>query len=309
MMKRMIPNSPKGIPLPEAEGEYIYFTVEFNSFRDVSDSRTTAVRDRYEKALCECVLRLPESYSATGDPTQLVLFCHGSGGRVCAADNRIGGLTQVYGLTDYGYAVLDVNGSIPSGLSMGCPEHLQALYRAYQYAVRNYNLTDRVLIGGESMGGTTALNFLNTYPSIIIAAGLYYPRLNTDGVWVGDHYCKGTWDKMGKRPDGISPHERTIENYHFPSDAWCEENTIGFNPYRTRSFINSDGERVVIPPCPIKIWQGDADTIVDPVMAEEYVRSVRRGGCYIELRMMEGLEHGFHPTMLPELALWFHRFV
>ncbi len=308
--KRIVPKNSKGLPIPYAEGEYIFFDVEYNSFRDVSTASTADVRDRYESASCECVLCLPESYTDGGEKTQLVLFCHGAGGRVSAEDERVGGLAEVIGLLSHGFALLDVNGSIPSGLSMGSPEHIQALYKAYRYAIKHYNLTERVLVGGASMGGITSMNFLNTYPSLVLAAGLYYPRLNIDGVTVGEHYCIGTWDKVAKRPEGMSTRDLIKQNYHLEGDEWCEDNnTVGFNPYRTRSFINREGERVVIPPCPIKIWQGNADAVVDPVMTEEFVRSVRRGGCYIELHTLEGVEHVTTPTMREELALWFERFV
>ena len=74
-------------------------------------------------------------------------------------------------------------------------------------------------------------------------------------------------------------------------------------------FINQNGERVVIPPCPIKIWQGTADTVVDPVMVEEFVNSVRRSGSYIELRMLEGGVHKITDVMREEQLMWFNRFI
>ena len=306
--KKFAPKTKAGTAIESAYGEYIYFKVSYNSYRDTVRSCENEVTDKYIEDECECVLRLPDGYSEDGEPTPLVLFCHGAGGRVSAEDEMIGGLFDAYTLVKHGFAMLDVNGSTPSGLSLGCPEHICALYKAYRYAIRHYNLSERVLVGGASMGGTTAMNFINTYPSVVLAAGLFYPRINIDGVWVGGHYCIGTWDKTEKSKDGKSTHDRVREIYRFPEDKWCEENTIGFNPYRTRSFVNADGERVVIPPCPIKIWQGDADTTVDPVMIKEFVRSVHRGGCYIELHMLKDVAHSVVPVMRDELALWFERF-
>lgn len=84
---------------------------------------------------------------------------------------------------------------------------------------------------------------------------------------------------------------------------------MGFNPYLTRSFVGADGKRVVIPPCPIKVWQGTADTTVDPVMVTEFVESVRRGGCYIEYHLMEGVGHSASEAMRRELVMWFNRFI
>ena len=159
------------------------------------------------------------------------------------------------------------------------------------------------------MGGHTAMNFAHTFPGIVVALGLIYPRLNMDGVTVDGHYCIGTWDKYKVGADGKNTHDRIIEWYHFPSGEWYDKNTLGFNPYRTRSFINSDGERVVIPPCPIKIWRGNADKTVDPVMVEEFVNSVRRSGSYIEFHMLDGVGHKLSDIMKQEQLLWFNRFV
>ena len=159
------------------------------------------------------------------------------------------------------------------------------------------------------MGGTTAVNFSNTFPGIVVAMGLIYPRLNIDGVTVGDHYCIGTWDKTKHAEGKPSTHDRIVDIYRFPTPDWCEANTIGFNPHRTRSFVNQNGERVVFPPCPIKIWQGTADTTVDPVITEEFVNSVRRAGCYIEFHKLDGIAHKITPVMREEILMWFNRFI
>ena len=74
-------------------------------------------------------------------------------------------------------------------------------------------------------------------------------------------------------------------------------------------FINNDGERVVIPPCPIKVWQGTDDKTVDPVMVEEYVNSIRRSGSYVEFHKLEGVGHRANDAMRKELLMWFNRFV
>lgn len=308
--KCLIPKKKNGEPDGTVEREYIFFTVKFNNFREVSASEANEITDREVFDECECVLALPDSYSDSGEPTQLVISCHGAGSRVCAESEKIGGVAYASELIKNGFAALDINGSLPHGLTMGCPEHIFALYKAYKYAIRHYNLTERVLVAGASMGGTTALNFANAFPSIVLSLGLFFPRLNIDGVTVDGHYCIGTWDKNVRKAEDVpSTKERIVEVYRFPTNDWCEANTIGFNPYKTRSFINQNGECVIFPPCPIKIWQGTADTVVDPVMVEEYVNSIRRGGSYVELHKMEGVAHSINAVMKEELRIWFERFV
>ena len=303
----------KKIPSKTEEGrEYdcIFFKVKFNNFRDVSYSSANEVLDREEWDECECVLCLPDSYTDDGDETPLILSAHGAGSTVCEETNKTGGIAYCRECIKQGYAVLDVCGSQPHGLTMGCPEHIFALHKAYLYATKHYNLSKRVLVAGASMGGHTAMNFAHTFPGIVTALGLIYPRLNMDGVEIDGHYCIGTWDKDQRKDENTpSTKERVIEIYRFPDQEWYEPNTIGFNPYRTRSFVGVDGQRVVIPPCPIKIWQGTADTTVDPVMVREFVASVKRGGCYIELHELEGVAHRITPVMREELTMWLERFV
>lgn len=292
------------------EREYIFFKVKYNHFRDVSDSDEHVVRDREEWAEAECALALPKSYTDDGEETPLILSFHGAGSRVCQAEDMPGGVRYVTECIDAGYAALDVCGSEPHGTTMGCAEHIFAAYKAYRYAIKHYNLSEKVLLAGASMGGHVAMNFANMFPSLVTAIGIFYPRLNIDGVTVGDHYCIGTWDKALKKiAAGKQDNNSIVEIYRFPDDNWCELNTIGFNPHKSRSFINGDGERVMFPPCPIKIWQGDADTTVDPVMVQEFVNSVRRGGCYIELHMLHGVAHKISPVMRQELTMWFNRFI
>ena len=290
--------------------QIIFFKVTFNNFRDVSDSIANEVIDREELDVCECALCLPASYTDYGDETPLIISCHGAGSVVCEQSGRTGGIAYCSECTKQGYAVLDVCGSQPHGLTMGCPEHIFALHKAYLYAVKHYNLSKRVLVAGASMGGHTAMNFAHTFPGIVVALGLIYPRLNMDGVTVDGHYCIGTWDKIKKNENtGYSTRDRIIQCYRFPDDEWCKQNTVGFNPYLTRSYVGVDGKRVVIPPCPIKVWQGMEDTTVDPVMTIEFVESVRRSGSYIELHCMEGVAHKINDVMRTELAMWFNRFI
>lgn len=291
--------------------ECIYFTVRYNHFRDIDTSTTKEVRDREEWAECECVLCLPENYSPTGEETPLILSFHGAGSHVSAADDTVGGVAYVQQCIDAGYAALDVCGSELHGTTMGCPEHIFAAYKAYRYAVRHYNLSEKILVAGASMGGHVAMNFVNTFPSVALAVGMFYPRLHIDGVTIDGHYCIGTWDKRNKptkSENQASVHDLILDIYHFQEDAWSDQTTLGFNPYRTRSFVNAEGQRVTIPPCPIKIWQGTQDKTVDPVFIEEYVRSVRRSGSYIELHMMEDTGHSYTSEMCTELLYWFNRF-
>lgn len=306
--KFILPNDKSGKPMNEIlRREYIFFKVRFNNFREVSNSTANEILDREKWAECEAVLCLPDCYSDEGEETPLILSCHGAGPTVSEEKHMIGGIPYAIECLNAGYAVLDICGSASHGLTLGCPEHVFALYKAYRHAVKNYNLSERILLAGSSMGGQTALNFANVYPSVVLAIGLFNPGLSLERVTVGDHECRNPWDRATAK--GHPYREKIIEYFRFPTEKWCEKNTIGFNPYRNRSFINSDGERVTLPPCPVKIWQGAEDMTVDPVMSREYVDSIKRAGCYAELHTVDGVKHAVSPAMREELLLWFNRFI
>ena len=285
----------------------IFFKVKFNNFREVSGSTANEVLDREEWAESEAILCLPDSYSDKGEPTPLILSCHGAGNTVSKEDGKIGGIAYTSECLRAGFASLDISGSASHGLTFGCPEHIFALYKAYRYAVKNYNLTERVFVCGHSMGGGTAINFANTFPSLVIALAVFNPGLSFHGVHIGDHVCRNPWDR--KFADGYRYRQPIRRCFRFPTEEFCAENLTGFEPYRTRSFVNSDGERAVIPPCPVKIWQGADDKTVDPFLSREYFDSIRRAGCYAELHILDGIPHKLSDVMKKELLLWFERFI
>jgi len=285
----------------------IFFKVKFNNFREISGSTANEVLDREEWAECEAVLCLPDSYSSSGDPTPLLLSCHGAGSTVCEADGKTGGLSYASECIRAGFAALDISGSAPHGLTFGCPEHVFALYKAYRFAIKNYNLSERVFMAGHSMGCGTAINFASTFPSLVIALGVMNPGLSFHGVQIGDHVSRNPWDR--EWADGHRYRKPIAQCFRFPTEDFCADNMSGFEPYRTRSFVNTDGERAVIPPCPVKIWQGADDKTVDPVLSREYYDSIRRAGCYAELHILDGVAHKVVDTMKKELLLWFERFI
>ena len=129
---RAIPRDSAGNLFPDKkERTLVYFDVKYNNHRDLCLDTTSEVADREEWRNCRAVLCLPESYRESGEKTQLIIACHGAGGIVDREKLCVGGMGGTLKCIDAGYAVLDIDGSHPNGLTKGCPEHTFALYRAY----------------------------------------------------------------------------------------------------------------------------------------------------------------------------------
>ena len=134
---------------------------------DVQDSGTTE-RDYG-------VIVLPERYNNVGEPTRLIIYCHGAAVNYGWSNTRFNtqDLEPQYWLAE-GYAVMDVEGNPydNSNEHFFIPQAMECYVAAYKWAIDHYNLRrDGVLVGGRSMGGGMALNLLrNECPIPVIAA-------------------------------------------------------------------------------------------------------------------------------------------
>jgi len=130
------------------------------------------------------ILALPSTYTPDGEPTRLIIFCHGAGKKI--KRGATGFPSGEYGVDpDYwlseGYAVMDMDGypgdepsqESPSG---DPPQHwcspagYLCYLAGYRHVVNNYNICkDGVFLGGRSMGGGMALMILS-YKEIPVKA-------------------------------------------------------------------------------------------------------------------------------------------
>lgn len=285
-----------------------WFETTFNTVYDnvtgISDDK---VQDGYGEGVTEGVLRLPDCYSEDGDPVPLILCAHGSGGRVSREENKAGGIGYAAAAISAGYAAFDIHGTRPDGRSYGNRRYTEAVWRAYRYILKNYNVEPGLFVCGASMGGLSAMNYLNIYPGTVRAVGLFYPRLNLKEVTVNGVRYRGSWD-VPKKKEGFLLKDIISEEYGFTeTGVWEPEKTVGLDPWYNRTVV-IDGKRHTFLPCPIKIWHGAHDVTVDYALSTEYIAGVRRAGGYAELRTLECRKHAHGDVMHEELRLWFDRF-
>jgi hypothetical protein len=181
---------------PYATGN-IFFTVDCPRPLPFGESEYTAQTTE----TVECVLRLPSTYTPEGTPTRLVLACHGKEGYIEASSNtwyNSNWIGLMNALTAAGYAVFDANifakdptlhpdwnYDDPSsdsyytnfiGYALGSPLYVQALKRAYDYIVANYNVYPQIFAHGTSMGGIGAKYFTHVYPELVLAQSSFAGR-------------------------------------------------------------------------------------------------------------------------------------
>lgn len=286
----------------------VWFKVKYNTvFDDCAGTSQTSVQDSYLEGESEVLLSLPDDYSETGEKVPLIFSAHGSGGRVCKEEDARGGVKYLDEETAKHYAIFDLHGTRPDGRSYGNRRYLEAVYRAYSYIISHYNVDPRLFVAGASMGGICALNFVNFYPNIVRAIGLFYPRTNLRAVYVDGVRENGSYDSTKSHKD-FNLSEVIGEQYGFADPyVFEEEKTVGLNPWYNRT-VTIDGLRYASLPCPIKIWHGDIDTSVQYILSVEYIAALRRNGCFAELRTVHGIGHKNNAVMREEMRLWFDRF-
>lgn len=121
------------------------------------------------------VICLPPTYTNTGTPTRLIIYCHGAA--VNYADNvtrfNAQDLEPEYWLAE-GYAVMDIEGNPYNNVDEHCqmPQAMDSYVAGYKWAIEHYNLKrDGVFLGGRSMGGGMTISLLRIEcPIPVIAA-------------------------------------------------------------------------------------------------------------------------------------------
>jgi hypothetical protein len=107
------------------------------------------------------VICLPSTYSNTGKPTRLIIYCHGSAVNYSSTEVRFNSvdLEPDYWLAE-GYAVMDIEGNPfnNSDVHGAIPQSFDCYVAAYRWAIEHYNLCrDGVFVGGRSLGARTSI--------------------------------------------------------------------------------------------------------------------------------------------------------
>jgi len=153
---------------------------------NTDDADTSTLQDVQTLLSDTGVLALPEMYSTDGEPTRLIIYCHGAGVNYAIGTGTFPStdLKPEYWLAE-GYAVMDVEGNPYNDVDehVYIPAARQSYIAAYNYVIRKYNIRrDGILLGGRSMGGGMCFDLLCS-PIPIIAACPVVPAINTMWWW------------------------------------------------------------------------------------------------------------------------------
>ena len=290
--------------IPAVPNSYNYFTVTVNKHYATNPDTSTDT-DSYEPYNIKCVLYLPNNYTDGEEKTKLCVFSQGTGTFV--GDNSTTGFfvnVVNYGVGRYGYAVLMCNGigddALVEGMNMGSPIAVQALSKAVEYCIKNYNLEDRVCLCGSSMGALLALNWFNENKRMVKAINLLYPAIDL-------------YNQCWLHPWRSEVKPTIAKWFGFDDDTgntWEENKTIGFNPIKNNS-IEVDGDRYSFGLVPIKMWHGGNDSTINKQYTREYTEQINRAGNYAEYREIAGVGHGVSGITTPwlrELHFFFDRY-
>lgn len=245
-----------------------------------------------------CYVYLPTTYSKYGKPSEVIMICHGSGQTI--TDNDTNNINIINAFVNNGYVVFDCNGnSAITSQAWGCPNNQKAYLKAYQYIQDHFNVNKEINIYGLSMGGLSALNFANWYPSLVKVMALGSPVI--------DLYNQGWLYDGGSRRSVIAT------AYNFTDQTTYEvDKTYGCDPM-TRSFKDYNNTTRYPKMPPIKIYHGTEDTAVDYQTSVTFVDYLHNGGNYANIVLVEGAGHevcyGGVQSVIDGLVDWFNSFL
>jgi hypothetical protein len=201
-----------------------------------SDNTSNDVQDTENILPDYGLLVLPETYQNNGEPTRLIIYCHGAGVNY-EDDISVFPPTDIqpeYWLSE-GYAVMDIEGNPFNNIDehFYIPQAIQSYIAAYEWVIKNFNIKrDGVFLGGRSMGGGMVFEILQSRIPVIAACPLV-PTANTLLAW---NYCNAARraflaDKLGftgTPPTWTSTNPMTVSEWQYLQDNF--EKMVKYSP-------------------------------------------------------------------------------
>lgn len=254
------------------------FSVLVNCSLSSDDMATDKQQDFERLYEDKGLIILPDSYSKNGEPTRLVINCHGAGGTVSTDDSQVEHQALTQYLVANGYAVMDVNGlpdkyaeekNIDARNNIGSPIAIRSYIKAYHYCIKKFNLESAVFVHGASMGGISSTNLVLSGMIPVIAHSAFCPVLDTYNQIFLHPWC-----------DGL-PKVALAKIYGFDIDEegeyiYDEKKLSGYNP--------SKNKKAEMYPVPLKFWHCIDDAVVSYEISKNFINKIKKNGQIAYLR-------------------------
>lgn len=223
-------------------------------------------------------LILPDRYTKSGEPTRLVISCHGAGGTVTTDDSQVEHQTLTQYLVANGYAVMDVNGlpleyatenDIDIRNNIGSPIAIRSYVAAYRYCMENFHLKPEVFVHGGSMGGISSTNLVLSGKLPVIAHSAFCPVLDT-------------YNEIFLHPwsDGL-PKYALGKIYGLDQD---ENGEYIYNEEKINRYNPMENPKAEPYPVPVKFWHCEDDEVVSVDITRKFVNKINTSGGTAYLR-------------------------
>lgn len=261
-------------------------------------------------------IMLPTNYSATGEPTRLIITCHGAGASLNGyKSDAWKNSSQTY-WTSLGFATMDMfahptefSGSTTE-MHYGSPLVLQCYKKGYDYVMKHFNLRrDGIFVLGSSMGGLSSFEIVQSEMFPVLAHIANCPCIDLFkqawcNPWEGGKTARPKiaqyFNFEGTAPTYTASKPPSAAEVQYFKDNFHK--TIGYNPiFNTVTHGDPRGTLNVIPtaigsatsdsaeqaeydkltanyPCPIKVFHCNNDTTVNVRYSKYIVEMIRRGG-------------------------------
>ena len=249
-------------------------------------------------------LKLPATYTEDGNPTPLVIMCHGASGGI-SSDGSSGWTydsgynSLVTALNNAGFAVMDSNGYDDGGTAghehWGCPQALAGYVDAYQYFTDNYNLDKLAWIYGFSMGGLTALNIISNKMIPIRCAMVGVPVISL-------------YDQCVTRQGGGVQNPYFLTAYNI--SAYDRTKLMGCDRYLDIIDIGSTPTTLHDVP-PLFIGYGTEDTNISNQKIQDYYNALYNSNRIVRLKAYtggHGVGFGGSAELITDMVNWFNSF-
>lgn len=249
----------------------------------------------------------PSTYSISGKPTPIIAMLHGSNGYVtegCLGYESGGWVTQRQAYLSAGFAVMDINGygvsteADAKSKHWGCPLAIETLDKAFEFLKQNYNVCDRILLAGTSMGGILAMSYAKVHPGKVAAVGLFSPNLFAYSIrFLEDATKFAAWGYADKT-EAESDEYNELTGYVMLNECQCaDDNTDVLTQFEWSDFDSETKTQILSKrlidhfPVQMRIWQGTNDTSVPMNNSILLYTSLVRGNSPVSIRLCNNGTH------------------